>query len=215
MEPREVAELVMDKVWGYCSKNRNRYDVVVNCYADHHPDELDTFIYSFLPEKEAEELKKVIANSGMFWDEVKKEYEELWNEEMGLQLGELLSDEITGGYESIVQNAEISDETKAKRLKAYAKVLEEFAEAIKRALKEKKPLPELELLDWFDKMGDAVFGVKNYNYYEMIGYEVGFYEGLSDDGKLKVLSILLDEIGDVLYDIDKDLSELGALTNKS
>jgi len=213
MEPREVAELVMDRVAHYCEHNSG--DIPLECLADHNPDELDMFVDSYLKENEAKDLDKAIEASDTFWDEVKKEYEELWNEETGLQLGELLSDEITGGYESIVQNAEISDETKAKRLKAYAKVLEEFAEAIKRALKEKKPLPELELLDWFDKMGDAVFGVKNYNYYEMIGYEVGFYEGLSDDGKLKVLSILLDEIGDVLYDIDKDLSELGALTNKS
>jgi hypothetical protein len=212
MEPREVAELVMDRIWGYCSKNRD--DVAVKCYADHHPDELGTFIYSFLPEKEAEELKKVMANSSTFLDEVKKEYEKLWNEEMSLRYGQLLSDEITGGYESIIQNDEISDETKAKRLKAYAKVLSEFANAINRALREKKPLTELELLDWFDKMGDAVFGLKNYSYYEMIGYYVGFYEGLNDTGKLDVLSILLDEIGNVLYDIDKDLSELGALANE-
>ena len=71
------------------------------------------------------------------------------------------------------------------------------------------------MLDWFDKMGDAVFGLKNYNYYEMIGYYVGFYDGLNDDGKLNVLSVLLDGIDRVLYDVDTELSELGALTNRS
>jgi len=212
-----TAEDVFDRVKDYCKHS----DEWPKCMVDHSPDEFDQFVNKYLDREEAEELKRFIEeNSDVyspdeFWNEVKIIYEALWNEDMGLRLGELLSDEITGGYESIVQNAEISDETKAKRLKAYAKVLEEFADAIKRALNEKKPLTELELLDWFDKMGDAVFGLKNYNYYEMIGYKVGFYDGLNDDGKLEVLSILLDEIADVLYDIDKDLSELEGLTNKS
>ena len=64
-------------------------------------------------------------------------------------------------------------------------------------------------------MGDTVFRLKNYDYYYMIGYYVGFYDGLNDDGKLNVLGILLDEIDSVLYDVDTELSELGALTNQS
>ena len=212
MDPREVAELVIERVANYCEHNSG--DMPLECLADHSPDQLDVFIDAYLKGREAEELEKAIENSDTFWDEVKKEYEKLWDEEMSLQLGELLSDEMEGGYENIVQNVEISDACQARRLKAYAEVLSGFGEAIKRALKEKKPLPELELLDWFDKMGDAVFGLKNYNYYEMIGYYVGFYDGLSDNGKLEVLSILLDTIAGVLYDIEHKLRKLEGLTNK-
>jgi hypothetical protein len=213
MDPREVAEHVIGEVVYYCRNNRD--DTLVECLADHSPDELDRFVNTFLKEEGAKDLAQAIENSGTFWDEVKKEYEKLWDEEMSLQLGELLSDEMEGGYENIVQNVEISDACQARRLKAYAEVLSGFGEAIKRALKEKKPLPELELLDWFEKMGDAVFGLKNYNYYEMIGYYVGFYDGLSDNGKLEVLSILLDTIAGVLYDIEHKLPELEGLTNQS
>ena len=212
MDPREVAELVIERVANYCEHNSG--DTPLECLADHSPDQLDVFIDAYLKGREAEELEKAIENSDTFWDEVKKEYEKLWDEEMSLQLGELLSDEMEGGYENIVQNVEISDACQARHLKAYAEVLSGFGEAIKRALKEKKPLPELELLDWFDKMGDAVFGLKNYNYYEMIGYYVGFYDGLSDNGKLEVLSILLDTIAGVLYDIEHKLRKLEGLTNK-
>jgi hypothetical protein len=162
-----------------------------------------------------EENPDVYKSPEEFWNEVKILYEVLWNEEMGQELGELLSFELIGLFANIVKNAEISDSTKVKRLKAYKEVLEQFANVINRALKEEKPLPEPELLDWFDKMGDAVFGLKNYNYYYRIGYRVGFYDGLSDDGKLKVLSRLLDEIDSVLYDIDEKLSELEGLTNQS
>ncbi len=36
-----------------------------------------------------------------------------------------------------------------------------------------------------------------------------------DDKKLETLSYLLDAVGNVLYDIEHKLSELGALTNES
>ena len=38
---------------------------------------------------------------------------------------------------------------------------------------------------------------------------------MSNDKKLETLSNLLDEVGNVLYDIEHKLSELGALTNES
>jgi len=213
-----IAEDIFNRVEHYCKRSGGWSE----CMADHSPDKFDEFINKFLNGEELEELKRFIEEHSdvykspdEFWNELKIIYEALWNEEMSLQLGELLSDEMEGLYENIVQNVEISDACQARRLKAYAKVLSEFGDAIKRALQESKPLTELELLDWFDKMGDAVFGLKNYNYYEMIGYRVGFYDELSDDGKLKVLSILLDTIANVLYDIDEDLSELEGLTNTS
>jgi len=213
MEPREVAELVMDRVVNYCEHNSG--DGTLECLADHNPDELDMFVDSYLKENEAKDLDKAIETSDTFWDEVKKEYEAMWDEEMSLQLGHYLGDELEALYEEIIQNDLISDSSKVRRLKAYEEVLEEFADAIDRALKEKKPLTELELLHWYDKIGDAVFGFKNYNYYEIMGYYIGFYDTLSNSQKLEMLSGLLDVIADVLYDIDKDLSELGALTNKS
>ena len=213
MEPRELAELVIERVVNYCEHNSG--DTPLECLADHSPDQLDVFIDAYLKGREAEELEKAVENSDTFWDEVKKEYEALWNEEMSLELGRVLSDEMEALYEEIVQNDLISDSTKVKRLKAYKEVLEQFADAIDRALNEKKPLTEVELLHWYDKMGDAVFGLKNYNYYEIMGYYIGFYNGLNDDQKLELLSGLLDVIGDVLYDIDKELSELEALTNQS
>jgi len=189
---------------------------------DHSPDEFDKFVNKYLNREEVEELKRFIEkNSDVykspeeFWNEVKILYEALWNEEMSLELGRLLSDELEALYEEIVQNDLISDSTKVERLKAYKEVLEQFADAVDRALKEKKPLTEVELLHWYDKMGDAVFGLKNYNYYDIMGYYIGFYNMLNDDQKLELLSGLLDAIGDVLYEIDEDLSELGALTNQS
>jgi len=213
MEPGEVAEIVIGRVLNFCRNNRD--DTVVECLSDHSPDQLDIFIDAYLNGKEAEELDKAIENLDEYWDEVKKEYEKLWGKEMSLQLGQLLSDEMKALYENIVQNDELGDACKARRLKAYAEVLDKFGDAVLRALKEKKPLTEVDLLDWYDKMGDASFGLKNYNYYEMIGYYTGFYDGLSDADKLEVLSILLDEISNVLDDIDNKLSELEALTNES
>jgi hypothetical protein len=213
-----TAEDILDRVKDSCKPS----DEWPRWMVEHSPDKFDEFVNRYLNGEEAEELKRFIENNSdvykspeEFWNEVKILYEALWDEEMSQKLGELLSDELEGGFINIVENAEVSDSTKVKRLKAYKEVLEQFANAINRALNEKKPLTELELLDWFDKMGDAVFGLKNYNYYEMIGYYVGFYDGLNDDGKLNVLGILLDEIDSVLYDVDTELSELEALTNQS
>jgi hypothetical protein len=213
-----TAEDILDRVKDYCKPSDDWY----KCMVDHSPDEFDKFVNKYLNREEVEELKRFIEkNSDVykspeeFWNEVKILYEALWNEEMSLELGRLLSDELEALYEEIVQNDLISDSTKVERLKAYKEVLEQFADAIDRALKEKKPLTEVELLHWYDKMGDAVFGLKNYNYYDIMGYYIGFYNVLNDDQKLELLSGLLDAIGDVLYEIDEDLSELGALTNQS
>jgi len=211
MEPRELAELVLDRVWNNCF---NKPDDMLVCLADHNPDELDRFINTFLEEEEVNNLTQAIKNRNAFWDEVKKEYEKLCDEEMSLQLGNYLSDELEALNEQIIQNDLISDTTKVRRLKAYEEVLVQFADAIDRALNERKPLTELELLHWYDKIGDAVFGLKNYNYYDIMGYYIGFYNALSDNQKLEMLSGLLDVIGDVLYDIEKELSELEALTNE-
>jgi len=110
----------------------------------------------------------------------------------------------------------LTDSCRVKRLKAYEELLNEFKDAIRRAIKERKPLTELELRDWFKKMGEAVYGTKN-NYYEKeVTYYLNYYDMLDDNDKLEVLSILLNNyIDNDLFYIKQKLSELGALTNKS
>ena len=140
----------------------------------------------------------------------------MWNQGMTIQLDNYLGNELEALYEEIVQNDLISDSTKVKRLKAYKEVLEQFADAIDRALKEKKPLSGVDLYNWYAKMGDVVFGVKNYDYFDAIGYYTSFYDMLSTGDKLEVLGILLlDYISKVLYYIEQTLPELEALTNQS
>jgi len=212
MEPREVAELVMDKVVNYCLHEPGD---TLECLAGHNPDELDKFVYSFLPEKEAEELKKVIANSGTFWDEVKKEYEELWNEEMGIQLDNALSNELHILHEEIAITDMLSDSTKVRLLKAYEKVLGEFSDAVWRALQERKPLSGKDLYYWFKKMGDTVYEGENYYYYDEIDHYIGYYDMLSNNEKLKALDGLLESLDSVFHHIESTLRDLGALTNKS
>ncbi len=118
--------------------------------------------------------------------------------------------------ESIIQNDELDDATKVRLLKAYDKVLDEFGNAIKNALQNGKPLSEGELYDWYKKIGDTVFGVKNYAYYEEVDYYESNYDMLDDNEKLEVLSNLLDAIADLLYDIEQNyLPNLGVLTNNN
>ena len=213
MEPRDVAEIVTDRVVNYCENNSG--DSPLECMLYHSPDQLDVFIDSYLDEEEDNELNKAIENSDNFWDEVKEEYEKLWNERVSLKVGGSLADEVQLLYENIVQNDELDDASKARRLQAYAEVLDKFADAIKRGLQNKKPLSDGDLDYWYKKIGDTAFGVKNYGYYEEIGYWEGFYDELDDSDKLEVLSILLDEIDSVLYDIEHKLPDLGVLSNKS
>jgi len=213
MEPRDVAEIVTDRVVNYCENNSG--DSPLECMLYHSPDQLDVFIDSYLDEEEDNELNKAIENSDNFWDEVKEEYEKLWNERVSLKVGGSLADEVQLLYENIVQNDELDDASKARRLQAYAEVLDKFADAIKRGLQNKKPLSDGDLDYWYKKIGDTAFGVGNYGYYEEIGYWEGFYDELDDSDKLEVLSILLDEIDSVLYDIEHKLPDLGVLSNKS
>ena len=220
MEPREVAEIVIDRVVDYCRNNSG--DPVLECLEYHSPDELSTFIDAYLTEEEDNELQKEIDKSEKFWDEVKKEYEKLWEQARDLELGNYINDTInyladtlSMLYENIIQNDELSDSYKFRRLKAYGEVLEKFGDAINRALQQRKPLSDSDLDYWYRKIGDIAFGVKNYNYYDEIDEYLYYYDNMSNDKKLETLSYLLDEVGNVLYDIEHKLSELGALTNES
>jgi len=211
MEPSEIAQNVFDRVWNYCENNSG--DTPLECMVYHNPDQLDVFIDSYLTNEEDEAIQNSDQN---FWESLKKEYEKLWKEELTRYISNYLSDTLKILAENIVQNDELDDATKVRLLKAYAKVLDEFGDAIEQALQSGKPLSEGELYDWYKKIGDTAFGVKNYAYYEEVDYYESNYDMLDDNEKLEVLSILLDVIADVLYDIEqKYLPNLGVLTNNN
>ncbi len=212
MEPSDIAEIVFDRVFDYCTRH---HDTPLECLANHSPDQLDVFIDAYLTDKD-NEINEAIENSDReFWRAIVREYEKLWKERMGAYVGESLGDELKLIAEGIIQNDELSDASKVGYLKAYDKVLDEFGNVVKRALQNSKPLSKHELYDWFMKIADAV-SIKNYAYREEVLYFVDFYNMLNNNEKLEALSILLDAIADVLYDIEnKYLPDLGVLTNNN
>ncbi len=182
--------------------------------ADHSPDQLDVFIDAYLKGREAEELEKAIESSETFWDEVKKEYEKLWDEwlaeEIAYDLGHLEIEDIA--Y-NIANKDELDNASKAERLKAYAEVLREFADAIKRALQEKKPLSSANLYKWFKRL--AEFAPSNQtDYIKDADFYLDFYD-MYDVDRLQTLDLLLQYVNRTLRKIENEyLPELGALTNK-
>ncbi|MCI4455205.1 MAG: hypothetical protein JHC23_00555 [Sulfolobus sp.] len=210
MEPREVAETVMDRVVSYCEKNHGD---TLECLADHSPDQIDVFIDSYLREEENEGLSRAIEKSGTFWDEVKREYEKLWKSWLITKVAYYLGDEIALTLYSILDNPKLDNASKARRLKAYAEVLDKFGDAVKRALDEKKPLSSADLREWFAKLGDIAFGVKDHDYYDQVDYYLSYYDELSNNEKLDLLDMLLSEIDDAFYTINPELRKLEALTN--
>ena len=154
MKPREVAEIVIDRVMDFCENNRGDK---LECMTDHSPDQFEVFIDAYLPDWMAEDLEKTIENSDNFWDEVKKEYEKMWKEWWIQDIAYHLDDELKVLYEAVAYNdLLLSDSHRVKRLKAYEELLNEFKDAIRRALKDKKPLTELELYNWYKKMGGCL-----------------------------------------------------------
>ncbi len=214
MDPRELAEFVIDRVEEYCSKV---HDHSLECMADHSPDQFEVFIDAYLPNWMAEWLEKAIGNSDTFWDEVKKEYEKEWKEWWVHDIAYHLDDELKVLFETLAYNdLHLSDPCRVKRLKAYEELLNGFKDMIRRALKEGKPLTELELWDWYKKMGEAVYGYKNNDYEKEVTYYLNYYDMLDDGEKLEILNALLnDYIDSDLHYIKEKLFELGALTNQS
>jgi hypothetical protein len=224
MEPDKVAKLVMNRIEKYCL-NTNDYfddgdDPFLECLEDHRPGELEWFIDEFLPEKVAKNLGKPIPNSdNKFWDEVKKKYKELWEKQISLEVGEFLGDELEELYRDTVLDDDLSYEDKVDYLEDYADYLKYFGDEIKRALKDKKPLDEYDLYNWYWRIGHNAFGINSTGHYDLIGYYTGYYDVLSDNDKLNVLKMLLDVINNMLPDIYEDLkyykSKLEASTNKN
>jgi len=143
MDPREVAELVFNRVVDYCENHSG--DTPLDCMISHNPDEYSTFASLYLNDEELEELE-AIEDPKAFGDEAEKEYAKLWNEwlaeEIAYDLGHLVIEDLA--Y-YIANKDELDNASKVERLKAYAEVLREFADAIKRALQEKKPLSSANL----------------------------------------------------------------------
>ncbi|ALG96964.1 hypothetical protein [Sulfolobus monocaudavirus SMV3] len=224
MEPRKVAELVMKRVVNYCLKtddysseiDEGELDTFLVCLEDHRPCQLKYFVYEYLPEKKAKDLKEAIENSKSFLDEVQKEYDKLWEKEIISHLGEIFGDELSWSYLFDVWSDEtLDDEEKAEYLEDFVNALKEFRDEIERALKDKKPLDEYDFSSWFNYISHTLGDDSNDGY---IDYYADFYDILSDNGKLELLKILLDTIKGELPDLYDDLkilkSRSGALTNE-
>ena len=182
---------------------------------DHSPDQLDVFVDAYLDEEEDNELNEAIENSDNFWDEVKKEYESLWKSWIITKVGNSLGDEIDLTLYSIIDNPRLNNDYKARRLKAYAEVLDKFGDAVLRALQERKPLSKKDLYYWLTELGDTAFGAGDYDYNNDVDYYLSYYDELNDNEKLDMLDILSNNIDDAFYDINDELRKLEALTNKS
>jgi hypothetical protein len=212
MDPRELAELVIERVVNYCEHNSG--DIPLECLADHSPDQLGVFIDAYLNGREAEELDKAIESTDAFWDEVKKEYEALWRSWIITKVGFSLGNEIDLTLSYITDNPRLNNTCKARRLKAYAEALDQFGDAVLRALQEKKPLSKKDLYYWLTELGDIAFGGGDYDYNNDVDYYLSYYDELNDEEKLDMLDILLNEIDDAISTVNEELRELGALTNK-
>jgi hypothetical protein len=220
--PSKVAKIVLDNVIEYCDNDYEGSGTSFDCFVDHNPDQFYEFIDLplFKPGLSEEELE-AIGNPETFWDEVKKEYEKLWKETVIRDIVRFLDNDLIELYVTLYLNhLHISDSCRVKRLKAYEELLNGFKDAIRHALQERRPLTELELRDWYKKMGEAVYGYKNYNYnyykyFKEVVYDLNFYDMLDDNGKLEVLSKLLNNhIDGILNEIKRTLSELEGLKNE-
>ena len=213
LEPRDIARTVFDRVMHYCATERG---YTLECAKDHSPDQLSIFIDGYLTKEEAEELDKAIESSETFWDEVKKEYEELWkswwSEKLAYSLGHLILKEIA---ERIAKDDRLDNASKVERLKAYAEVLHEFADAIQQALQNREPLSSAYLYKWFKRLAEFAPSHRS-EYIKDVEYYLNFYEMSDVDDQLQTLSILPSYIDMALTRIEYYyLPELEALTNES
>lgn len=217
LDPREVAGDLMDYLV-------NRCDAGFECMP--LPDEEDA-LYRVLDyclgssgcdiEPEVEEA---IKKSKTFRDELEKELREMLNDFWAFELSNPsygLGGVLDQVYNKIVNNKDLVDFRKARLLKKYQKMLEEFVDAINRALKEEKPLSKKDLYNWFMDIGDTVLGTEAYDWFDLqVGFLLGdFYDSLKDDYKLEMLLYLKDNITkELLPKIERKLSELEGLKNE-
>jgi len=213
MEPRELAELVFDRVIGYC--NNESGDTPIDCMIYHNPDMFSQFADLYLDEEEIEELDNTLENPKAFYDEAEKEYEKLWkewlSEKIAYGLGHL---EIEDLAYNIANTDKLDNASKVTRLKAYAEALREFADAIKLALQEKKPLSSSDLYKWFERLAEFAPSDKS-QYIKDADYYLDFYD-VFDVDQLLTQDLLLQYVDRALRKIEtKYLPELEGLTNTS
>jgi len=212
MDPHELGKLVFYRVVDYCENHSG--DTPLDCMLSHNPDEFSTFASLYLNDEEIGELESV-ENPKAFDDEAEKEYAERWkewlSEKIAYDLGHL---EIEDLAYNIANKDELDNASKVERLKAYAEVLREFADAIKRALQEQKPLSSEQLYEWFRRLAEVTSSF-NMDYRKAIQYYLDVYSMSDADVQLQTLNALLSYIDITLNRIEYYyLPELGALTNK-
>jgi uncharacterized protein YeaO (DUF488 family) len=212
MEPSELAQLVFERVVDYCQNHSG--DTPLDCMLSHNPDEFSTFTESYLDDEELEELQNV-EDPKAFDDEAEKEYAKLWSEWLSEEIAYRLGhSEIEDLAYNIANSDKLDNASKVERLKAYAKVLREFADTIKLALQEKKPLSSTNLYNWFKRLAEVTSSF-NANYRKEVQYYLDFYD-LFDVDQLLTLDLLSQYVNRTLRKIEnKYLPELEALTNES
>jgi hypothetical protein len=216
LDPRKVAGILMDKLINKCLDDPECTPL---------PDDEDA-LYIALDyclgstvcdiDPEAEEA---IEKSKTFRDELEKEFREMLNDFWAYELsnpGYGLSHVLDKVYYKIANNENLIDFRKARLLKKYQKVLEDFVDAIDRALNEKKkPLSKKDLYNWFMDIGETALGTEAYDWFDPeVDFLLSFYDSLKDDYKLVMLGYLKDNITkELLPKIKQKLSELEGLTN--
>jgi len=211
MEPRELARLVFERVVDYCENHSG--DTPLDCMLSHNPYMFSEFDGLYLNDEELEELQTV-EDPKAYNDEAEEEYAKLWNEwmseEVAYGLGHLDIEDLA--Y-NIANSDKLDNTSKVERLKAYTEVLREFANAIKLALQEKKPLSSANLHKWFKRLAEFAPSDQS-EYIKEADYYLDFYDMYEVD-QLLTLDLLLQYVDRALRKIEnKYLPELEALTNK-
>jgi len=213
LDPSKVARDMMDYLIHDCGADE------LECMP--LPDEEDA-IYRALAVCDSTECvvaRDAFDESKTFRDELEKEFREMLNDYWAHMIALQLVDVLNEAYNEIVNNEDLVDFRKAKLLKKYQKVLEEFVDAIDRALKEKKPLSKKDLYNWFMDIGETVLGTEAYDWFDLrVDYMLGdFYDSLNDYYKLVMLWNLEDDIrynvNSLLHKIERKIPELEGLAN--
>jgi hypothetical protein len=215
LDPSEVAGFLMEKLINKCMgdfecmpkpDDEDALYRALDVCASHACDELI-------------EIEDAMEKSETFRDELEKEFREMLNDFWAYELsnpGYGLSHVLDKVYYKIANNENLIDFRKARLLKKYQKVLEDFVDAIDRALNEKKkPLSKKDLYNWFMDIGETALGTEAYDWFDPeVDFLLSFYDSLKDDYKLVMLGYLKDNITkELLPKIKQKLSELEGLTN--
>lgn len=212
LDPRKVAGILMDKLINTCMDDPKCTPL---------PDDedalfiaLDYCLGSTVCDIDPE-AEEAIEKSKTFRDELEKEFREMLNDYWAGMISTGLENVLDEAYNKIANNKHLVDFRKARLLKKYQKVLEDFVDAIDRALKEKKPLSKKDLYNWFMEIGDTVLGTEAYDWFDLqVDNWLSFYDSLEDYYKLVMLVYLKDSITEgLLPKIKQKISELEGLTN--